>query len=225
MIEISQEEFERKIEQVIKGENTRTKLIKDLKIDRVTLNRKIQELLVYNPNLYHEFISKFPYMPREYTHINWRAMLIDIMKKGYTKNEAEEQYEVSSRTISRKVYEVEKEDKDIVSLYREVSKYRKRKEKLPFQLQEAVDDLPDEIIFIGGIYDKKVEELIELEKKYNDELLKGEGATTASANCGRKRVSKDLDTLYRIKIETRKAIQKLEMKQHNKEEMEEGEER
>ena len=96
MIEITQEEFENKIQQVIKGKTTRTKLIKELKIDRVTLNNKIQELLVYNPDLYHCFIKRFPYMPREYTHINWRAMLIDIMKKGYTKSEAEEQYGISS---------------------------------------------------------------------------------------------------------------------------------
>ena len=139
MIEITQEEFENKVEQVIKGETTRTKLIKELKIDRVTLNNKIQELLVYNPDLYHNFIKRFPYMPREYTHINWRAMLIDIMKKGYTKHEAEEQYEVSSRTISRKVYEVEEDDKDIVSLYREVSSYRKKQKKLPERLQQEVD--------------------------------------------------------------------------------------
>ena len=110
MIEMTQQEFENIVQAIIEGKTTRTKLLKELKIDRVTLNSKIQELLVYNPHLYHTFIAKFPYMPREYTHIDWRAMLIDIMKKGYTKFEAEEQYGVSHRTIARKVYKVQEYD-------------------------------------------------------------------------------------------------------------------
>lgn len=201
MIEISQQEFENKVQQIIEGETTRTKLLKELKIDKVTLNNKIQELLTCNPDLYHSFIKKFPYMPREYTHINWRAMIIDIMKKGYTKKEAEEQYGISSRTIQRKVYKVQESDEEIVSLYREVSKYRKMQKLLPQELQKKVNELPEEEIFIGGVYDKKIQELLELEKKYNDELLKGESAKNASANCGKSRVSKPLNTLYRIKIE------------------------
>ena len=125
MIEITQKEFESKIENILLGKITRAKLIKELKIDRVTLNNKIQELIVYNPNLYHRFIAKFPHMSREYTHINWKAMLIDIMKKGYTKFEAAEQYGINARTIARKVYEVQEYDPYIVGLYREVSRYRK----------------------------------------------------------------------------------------------------
>jgi len=201
MIEITQKDFENKIEQVIRGETTRTKLIKELKIDKVTLNNKIQELITCNPELYYSFIKKFPYIPREYTHINWRAMLIDIMKRGYTKSEAEEQYGISNRTIARKVYKVQESDEAIVSLYREVSKYRKMQKKLPEELQKKINELPEEEVFVGGIYDKRVEELLELEKKYNDELLKGESVKNASANCGKSRVSKPLNTLYRIKIE------------------------
>ncbi len=201
MIKIEQKDFEDKVQQIIDGKTTRTKLIKELKIDRVTLNYKIQELVVFNPELYRKFITKFPYMPRKYTHINWRAMLIDIMKKGYTKIQAAEQYGINSRTIARKVYEVQKEDENIVNLYREVSGYRKRQKPLPPELQEKVNNLPNEDVFIGGIYDKREKELMELEKKYNDKLLKGEMAFKASADCGVQRASKNLNTLYRIKIE------------------------
>ena len=226
MIEISQKEFENKIQQVIKGKTTRTKLIKELKIDRVTLNNKIQELLVYNPDLYHDFITRFPYIPREYTHINWRAMLIDIMKKGYTKHEAEEQYSISSRTISRKVYEVEKDDEDIVSLYREVSSYRRKQKELPQKLQQEVDSLQEEEIFLGGIYDKRTQELLELEKKYNEELAKGKSKNVASTNCGINKVDKTLNTLYRIKIEnTNKVINKPQGEEPKPNKKNEGEER
>ena len=201
MIKIEQKDFEDKVQQIIDGKTTRTKLIKELKIDRITLNYKIQELVVFNPELYRKFITKFPYMPREYTHINWRAMLIDIMKKGYTKIQAAEQYGINSRTIARKVHEIQKEDENIVNLYRKVANYRKRQKPLPTELQEKVNNLPNEDVFIGGIYDKREKELMELEKKYNDKLLKGEMAVKASADCGVQRASKNLNTLYRIKIE------------------------
>lgn len=201
MIQISQQDFENKVKQIIEGKTTRTKLIKELKIDRVTLNNRIQELFAYNPELYIEFITKFPYTPREYTHINWRAMLIDIMKKGYTKFEAEEQYGISSRTIARKVYEVEKEDEDISNLYREVSYYRKHKKKLPSQLQEVVDNLSEEEIFIGSVYDEREAELLKKEKEYQSKLLEGKRPMQASRECEMGRGKKTLSTLYRIEIE------------------------
>ena len=69
MIKISQEEFEAKIQDIIDGKTTRVKLIEELKTDGRTLNTKIQELAVYNPKLYKAFVIKFPYRPKEYTHI------------------------------------------------------------------------------------------------------------------------------------------------------------
>lgn len=199
MIKINQQDFENIVRKIISGETTRVKVAKELKTDRVTLNNRIQELAGYNPDLYEEFIKKFPYKPRKYTHIDWRAMLIDIMKKGYTKFQAEEQYEISNRTIARKVYEVD--DKYIVSLYRTVSTYRKRQKPLPFELQEKIDELPEQEVFIGGICDKREEELNKLEQDYTAKLRQGEKATEASAKCGKSRATKDINTLYRIKIE------------------------
>ena len=201
MIQISQQDFENKIKQIIEGKITRTSLIKELKVDRVTLNNKIQELFVYNPKLYIEFINKFPYTPREYTHINWRAMLIDIMKRGYTKFEAEEQYRISSRTIARKVYEVEKEDKYISDLYREVSYYRKHKKELPINLKRIIESLDEEEIFIGSVYDEKEAKLLKKEKEYQNKLLEGKRPMQASRECEMGRGKKTLSTLYRIEIE------------------------
>lgn len=199
MIKISQEKFENLVRKVISGETTRTKIAKELKTDRVTLNNKIQELAAYNSELYKEFIEKFPYKPREYTHIDWRAMLIDIMKKGYTKEQAAEQYEITSRTIARKVYKVE--DSYIVDLYRKVSYYKKHQKPLPLELKRQVDALPIEKVFLGGICDKREEELDKLEENYNFQLRKGEKPTVASAKCGKSRATKDINTLYRIRIE------------------------
>lgn len=198
MKEISQEEFEQRIQDVIDGKYTRADLIKELRIDRVTLNNKIQELYVSNQKLYFQFIAKFPYKPREYSHIDYEAMLIDIMKKGYKKVEIKEQYGIHNRTVARKIYEVEKTNPGLVELYRKVAAYRQRKKPLPKELQEQVDSLELREVFIGGIYDKREKELLEKERKYNETKAAGISDTKAY---GQKRTIKDLSTLYRLEIE------------------------
>ena len=201
MIEISQKDFESKIQDIIDGKTTRVKLIDELKIDRVTLNNKIQELVVYNPSLYKDFIAKFPYRPREYTHIDYEALIIDILKNGYTRRSWKEVYGIDSRTIARKVYVVEEQNPDLVSLYREVSSYRKKQRRLPEKLQKQIDMLEEKDIFLGEVCDKKREEILEKEKQYNEKLLDGTGATRASEELGTQRVSKLINTLNRIEIE------------------------
>lgn len=164
MIDISQKEFEAKVRDILDGKTTRVKLISELKTDRDTLNNRIQELVVYNPKLYKAFIDKFPYKPREYTHIDYEALIIDILKKGYKRRELDEVYEgISSRTITRKISVVEKNNPDLIALYREVAKYRKQQKMLPMELQEKIDMLEEKEIFLGGVCDKRREELLEKE--------------------------------------------------------------
>lgn len=198
MIEISQDEFEQKIQEVIDGKYTRADLIKQLKVDRITLNNKIQELYITNPELYLQFIRKFPYKPREYTHIDYEAMIIDIMKKGYKKKEAAEQYGIHDRTIARKIHQVEKTNPDLVALYRKVAFYRKCQYELPEDLQREIDALEEREVFVGGIYDEKEKSLLEKEKQYNE--TKALGISDAKAY-GKRRTIKDLSTLYRLEIE------------------------
>lgn len=201
MIKISQEDFESKIQDVIDGRTTRAKLIAELKIDRDTLNNKIQELVVHNPKLYQKFIEKFPYRPREYTHIDYEALIIDVLKKGYKRRELSDIYGIDSRTIARKIYLIEESNPDLIALYREVSKYRKAQKKLPPKLQDQIDNLIEKEIFLGDVCDKKREELLDREKRYNEAMLSGMGATEASKVVGQNRVSKAVNTLYRIDLE------------------------
>ena len=203
MLKISQQEFEAKVQDIIDGKTTRTQLQIDLRVDKNTLNNKIQELVVYNPKLYRAFVQKFPYRPREYTHIDYEALIIDIMKNGYTRREWDEVYGISSRTIIRKIYCIEDENPELISLYREVSRYRRMQKTLPLQLKIKVDMLEDKEIFHGSIYDKKREELLSQEKEYNQKLQQGKRVAEASKEVGRERMSKAIDTLNRIEIETR----------------------
>ena len=218
MIKISQKEFEDRIQDVIDGKATRKQLTKELRIDRNTLNNKIQELVVYNPELYKKFIEKFPYKPREYSHIDYEAIIIDILKKGYKRREWDDVYEIDSRTINRKIHEIEKENPSLVELYKQVSSYRKKQRHLPMELQQAIDELEAREIYICGIYDKKREEILAQEKAYNEKLLEGKSVAEASQELGRGRVSKAIDTLNRIEIETMTRREK----EHSKRDEDEG---
>lgn len=202
MIEISQKDFEAKVQDIIDGKTTRNKLLIELKADRITLNNKIQELSIYNPELYKAFIEKFPYRPREYTHVDYEAIIIDILKNGYKRRELDEVYDgVSSRTIQRKIDIIAKNNPELVELYRLVSKYRKEQKTLPEELQRKIDDLEERKIFLGDPCDFKREELLEKEKQFNEAMKNGMGATKASKRVGQKRVSKAINTLNRINRE------------------------
>ena len=203
MIKISQQEFETKIQDIIDGKTTRVKLIEELKVDRVTLNTKIQELAVYNPELYRAFVIKFPYRPKEYTHIDYEAVIIDILKNGYKRREWKDIYGIDSKTINRKMHDVEVTNPMLMALYREVSDYRKRQMPLPQDLLDRIDSFVPKEIFLGDVCDNKRNELIEKEKEYNEARMSGMGAEEASKKVGQGRISKAIDTLSRIELERR----------------------
>lgn len=199
MINISQNDFEDKIKAIIRGDFTRKDLAKELKTDRVTLNNKIQELSNTNPELYLEFIFKFPYRPRKYTHINYEAMIIEIMKQGYTARQAEDEYGISRRTIQRKLNVIEKENPRLYQLYSSVMYYRKHRYDLPDNLKSAVENLETKEVFIGGICDQRETELLEKERKFIESRMAG--LSDAKAHGKSARAEKTLSTLYRIELE------------------------
>ena len=216
MIEISQDEFEIGIQDVVDGKTTREKLMKNWHMGADKLNTRIQELKVYNSKLYEKFIKKFPYRPREYTHIDYEAVIIDILKNGYKRREWDDVYGVDSRTINRRIYDVEASNPELVALYREVSEYRKKQMQLPQELVDRIEGLKSKEIFLSEVCDNKRAELLERERQYTEAILQGKGATEASRIVGQGRVSKSINTLSRIDLE------RMTLKELNKED-DEGE--
>lgn len=199
MIKISQKEFEDKVKSIINGECTRNELIKELKTDKVTLNNKIQELSIENPDLYLEFILKFPYRPRKYTHIDYEAMAIDIMKRGYSSRQAEEEYGISRKTIKRNVEKLEQKNPRLYQLYSAVMHYRKIQCELPENIQSEIVALESKEVFIGGICDQRESELLKREKAFIESRMAG--LSDSKAHGPSARAEKELSTLYRIKME------------------------
>lgn len=203
MKEIPQDEFEAGIQAVVEGKTTREKLMENWHMGADKLNTRIQELKVYNSKLYEKFIKKFPYRPREYTHIDYEAVVIDILKNGHKRREWNDVYGVDSRTINRRMYDVEASNPELVALYREVSEYRKKQMQLPQELVDRIEGLKSKEIFLSEVCDNRRAELLERERKYNEAILQGMGATEASKKVGQGRVSRAINTLSRIDLERR----------------------
>lgn len=202
MIEISQEEFEQKVQEVIDGKLSRQQLTKLLKTDTRTLNNKIQELVVYNSDLYMEFIKKFPYKSKERNDIDYEALVIEIVKTSMTTSAAVEKYNIGERTITRKVKALEKENPYLIEIYREVKKNNRNNVVETKDLKEKIDRLVSRPVKISELNEIRKKELEELEKTFNSRcqyVSKEEAARSMGLTANR--MYKMLNELYRIRIE------------------------
>lgn len=202
MIEISQEEFEQKIQEVIDGKLSRQQLTKLLKTDTRTLNNKIQELVVYNSDLYMEFIKKYPYKAKERTDIDYEALVIEIIKSSMPTSKAAEKYNIGERTITRKVKALEKENPYLIEIYREIKKNNRNNIVETRDLKEKIECLVSRPVKISEINETRKKELEEFEKTFNSRcqyVSKEEAARSMGLNANR--MYKMLNELYRIRIE------------------------
>lgn len=101
--EIDQKLFEELIEKVIAGEMTRKQIPKEYHLSARTINLMITELAKANPQLYMRFINKFPYKPKEIENIDFVELTKQIMKQNTTIEDLAIRYNVSTRTIRRRI--------------------------------------------------------------------------------------------------------------------------
>lgn len=65
MKQISQGEFEQYVEAIIRGDMSKAQVVKELQTEARTLNNRIHELILTNPELHRRYVEKHPYKPRE----------------------------------------------------------------------------------------------------------------------------------------------------------------
>ena len=202
MIEITQEEFETKIRDVIAGKVSRSKLAKELKTDTRTLNNKIQELATCNRELYLSFIKKYPYKQKERDDIDYEALIIEITKNSMTSIDAARKYRVGVRTIQRRVNEIEKENPYLIEIYKEVKNNNKHGIKNSLELEEKIDQLVPRAVKVSEINETRKQQLEEIEEQFNkrcEYLGKEESARTMGMTLNR--THKLLNELNRIRTE------------------------
>ena len=158
MKEMSKEEFYEEIRSVIRGKNTITKLAKELQTDFRTLNNKIQELSVYNPELYNEYVEKFPYKSKSRDDIDFEALAIEIVKENMTMQAVEKKYNVGERTVRRRIEELKKENPYLYAIYKEVKGNIKHSKENSPELQSKIGDLVSRAVKVSELNEKRQKE-------------------------------------------------------------------
>ena len=213
MKEMSKEEFYEKIRSVIRGEISTTKLAKELQTDSRTLNNKIQELSVYNPELYNEYVEKFPYKSKSRDDIDFEALAIQIVKENMTMKTVEEKYNVGERTVRRRIEALKKENPYLYGIYKEVKENIKHFKKNSPELQSKIGDLVSRTVKVSELNEKRQKELEEIEAVFQNRC-KYVSKEEAAKNMGMtaNRIYKLLNELYRIRIEKENSTRKTTFK-------------
>lgn len=173
MINITEKEFEQKIQEVIEGKKSRTKLTEELKTDWRTLNKKIQLMSIYNPELYQQFIEKCPYKPREITEIPLKTMLYEFLKTGIRMQDLADKYGIGERTLRRKIDALKKsdnpEDREMYEIVKQTAYNRAHGKVMPLTLQYRIDilEIESEEIKQNDV-EKRINKLLKIEKQFNE---------------------------------------------------------
>ena len=201
MKKLSEEEFADAIKRLINGEITKVKLAKELETDPRTLDNKIQEISATNPELYNEYVRTLPYKQKGIDHIDYEALVIYMLKQGLTADEAVQKFDISRRTISRRICELE--NKELLNMYREVADNRKHRRNNGVELNRKISELEYRDVVIGGVNDRRKAELLAIEARFNklcETMDKGQAAKVMGYG-DRDRVYKLLNELYKLEIE------------------------
>ncbi len=203
MINLSKEEFDRYVEELINEKYSKTDLLKLLQTDYRTLNNKIQELAITNPDLYLRYIKKYPYRQKERDDIDYEALIIEATKTGIYAQDIANKYGVSVKTIQRKVARLEKDNPELIKLYRMVRENNKTNAPISPEVKEAIDALVKRPVKISEINESRRVYLLEIEKTFYER--KEEYGTVAgvarSMGTTPDRIYKLLNELYRIELE------------------------
>lgn len=203
MIEISQKEFESKIEDLISGKISRIKLAKVLETDIRTLNNKIiQEISTNNPDLYIRYIEKYPYKQKKRDDIDFEALVIEMIKERIFTIDAASEYKVGVRTIQRRVNQLEKENPYLINIYKQVKSSNKNNTALPIEVEEQIAKLVRRPVIITEKNSTRKTQLEEIERVFNNRcnfVSKQEAAESMGTSMNR--IYKLLNELYRIRVQ------------------------
>lgn len=116
MIEVSDQDFEKLIEKVIKKEITRVELATMLQTDIRTLYGKIYNM--QNSELLEKYLEQYPYKPAENKNIDYRNLIIEIIKNNKKISDVLEEYKIAERTYRRNINKIKSQDPRLYSIYK-----------------------------------------------------------------------------------------------------------
>ena len=163
------------------------------------MDNKIQELSATNSELYSEYVRALPYKQKGIDHIDFEALVIYMLKQELTIDEAAAKFNISRRTISRRISELA--NRELANMYREVADNRSHKRDNGIELNRKISELEYRDVVIGGVNDRRRNELLAKEARFNKlcETMKRADAEK-NMECGHN-IGVLLNALYKIEIE------------------------
>lgn len=193
MIEISKEEFENSILDLINRKITRVELAKKLHIDTRTLVNMIYQ--IDNEQLLKQYIEIYPYKPKENRNINYEALVIEMIKNAMTAKDIQSKYDIAERTYTRNINKLKQSNNRLYKIYKSYIKGYLSSEDM-----EYINEMSKEkVIYTTNIQERKAE-LMYLFMKYEELLQQGLNKEQASQklNESSKSLKRKSDELERI---------------------------
>ncbi len=204
MKEIKEEDFLMDVVCYAKKEISLKELILKYKTDYRTMHNRITSLAETNPDVFKLIVEAHPYNEKKRNDLNFRNIMIEIMKSGITVREASQKYKVSVRTLQRRVEEISKQDPEFAKLYRKCTNNSKTGKKNSEAIKEQIAKYEYGNTIIGGINEDRESKLIKLKNDFEKLLESGMTKNDAALKLGllsSNDVYKKLKELERIQKE------------------------
>ncbi len=204
MKEFKEEDFLNDIVCYAKNEISLKELIKKYKTDYRTMHNKITKLAETNPDIFKLVVDAHPYNEKKRKDLNFRDIMIEIMKSGITVREASQKYKVSVRTLQRRVEEISKQDPEFAKLYRKCTDNSKTGKKNSEAIKEQIAKYEYGNAIVSDINEDRENKLVKLKNDFEKLLEAGMTKNEAALKLGllsSNDVYKKLKELERIQKE------------------------
>ena len=132
MKQVSNEEFESFIRDLIAKKTTKRDIARELGTSVKKINYMIDDLAQTNLPLYMELLDEVPYVPRD-TDIDPEALAIEVIRYG--RKDVAEDLGISVRTITRTVNRLESINPELYELYRMRRKKMNKTDRANFEIE------------------------------------------------------------------------------------------
>lgn len=133
MIEVTEKELEDLVEKVIKNEIKRTELLSILHTDLRTLYARIYNM--ENTDLLKRYLEQYPYKPKENKNINYRNLIIELIKNNKRVLDMQKEYEIAERTYRRNIEKIKLQDSKLYNIYKNYIRGNMQDEEMEYIMQ------------------------------------------------------------------------------------------
>ena len=161
------------VKRILRGEISAKQAEIEYQIDRETIRRKIHQLIQEDKSLLAEYMEYLKKSGNDYSRINFRGLIIFMIRQNLSQSQIAAQYNIPARTVSRELEKIglsdDEKDRKLYQIAKGYAKKKMRREiisdkeaqKYAITLNELFGEV--EIIKIDES-SKDEKEIIELEK-------------------------------------------------------------